>query len=267
MPIDLTNSLSSIGLNQYRSLQSMGSGKSINSAADNPAGLAESASFSVQISGAAQALSNAQNASSALNTAQGGVNQIASDLQGINTLSVQAGNGILTASDKQAIQTQINQSLQDINQVAQNTQFNGQPLLNGNQSITAQTGPNAGNAQTFSLPNLSGSALNVSNIDITSSAGQSSALSAVQNALNSVNSAGASLGAAQTGLDIAQSSQAISQVNASASNSALSDTNYASASSTLAQSNISQQAAIYAINMYNATQKSVLALLPGNSHA
>lgn len=262
MSIGLTNSLASIGISQYLSTQAMSSGKKLNTAADNPAGMAEAASFTVQISGAAQAMNNAQNSASLLNTAQGGVNQIASDLQGINALSVQAGNGALNALDKRAIQTQISQSLQDIGQTSQNAAFNGQPLLNGNQGLSAQTGPNVGNTQAVPSTNLSGTALGVNGINVTSQAGQSSALTAVSKALEAVSAAGSTLGAAQSGLGIAQSVQGASNSNASASNGALSDTNYASAASALAQSNIRQQATTYAINMYNATQKSVLAFLP-----
>lgn len=262
MSVGLTNSLAGIGINQYLSTQAMSSGKKLNTAADNPAGMAESVSFTVQISSAAQALNNAQNAASALNTAQGGVSQVANDLQGINTLSVQAGNGALNALDKQAIQTQINQSLQDINQTSQNAAFNGQPLLNGNQGLSAQTGPNVGNTQAVPSTNLSGNNLGVNSINVTSQTGQSSALNAISKALEAVSSAGSTLGAAQNGLSIAQSVQGTSYNNSSASNGTLSDTNYASAASTLAQSNIRQQATTYAINMYNTTQRSVLAFLP-----
>ncbi|HQT26983.1 MAG TPA: flagellin, partial [Burkholderiales bacterium] len=182
MSLGLMNSLGSIGINQYLSTQAMSSGKKLNTASDNPAAMAESVSFSVQISSTGQAISNAQNSESALNTAQGGVGQIAGDLQNISTLSVQAGNGVLNAADRQAIQAQVNQSLQDINQTVQNTQFNGQPLLNGNQGLSSQTGPNVGNTQAVPSANLSSAALGVNGIDITTQSGQSSALSSVSSA-------------------------------------------------------------------------------------
>lgn len=262
MSLGLTNSLSSIGINQYLSTQAMSSGKKLNTAADNPAGMAEAASFSVQISSTGQALNNAQNSESLLSTAQGGVNQVSGDLQNINTLSVQAGNGALNAADRQAIQSQINQSLQDINQTVRNTQFNGQTLLNGSQGLSSQNGPNVGNTQTIPSTNLSGAALGVNNINVTTQAGQASALSSVNSAIGQVSAAGASLGASQAGLEVSQSTQGSAFNNLSASNAALSDTNYASTASSLAQSNIQQQATTYAINMYKATQSSILSLLP-----
>lgn len=262
MSLGLTNSLSSIGINQYLSSQAMSSGKKLNTAADNPAGMAESVSFSVQISSTGQAMSNAQNSASVLSTAQGGVGQIAGDLQNINTLSVQAGDGALNATDRRAIQSQVGQSLQDINQTVQNTRFNGQTLLNGSQGLSSQNGPNVGNTQAIPSTNLSGAALGVNGIDVTTQSGQSSALSSVSSAIGQVSAAGASLGASQTGLEVSQSTQGAAFNNLSASNGSLSDTNYASTASSLAQSNIKQQATTYAINIYKATQNSILSLLP-----
>jgi len=262
MSTGLMGSLNSINLNQYLSMQSMSSGKRLNTAADNPAGMAQSVSYTVQLSSTAQAMSNAQDASSMLNVAQGGVTQVGGDLQNINTLSVQAGDGALNASDKRAIQAQINQSVQDINQTANNTQFNGKPLLNGTQSLSAQNGPNVGNAQSVPSTNLTASSLGLSGVDVTTPSGQVSALSAVSSAIDQVSASGASLGAAQTGLNVSQSTQGAAYNNLSAANGTLGDTNYASSASSLARSNIRQQATMYALNMYNDTQKSILTLFP-----
>ncbi len=262
MSTGLMRSLNSINLNQYQSMQSMGSGKRLNTATDNPAGMAQSASYTVQLSSTAQAMSNAQDASSILNTAQGGVTQVGNDLQNINTLTVQAGDGALNASDRRAIQSQINQSVQDINQTSNNTQFNGKTLLNGNQNLFAQNGPDVGNTQSVPSANLSASALGISGVNVTTSSGQVSALSSVSSAIDQVSASGASLGAAQTGLNISQSTQGVAYNNLSAANGTLGDTNYASSASSLARSNIRQQATMYALNMYNDTQKSVLTLFP-----
>ena len=262
MSTGLMSSLNSINLNQYQSMQSMGSGKRLNTAADNPAGMAQSASYTVQLSSTAQAMSNAQDASSMLNTAQGGVTQVGKDLQNINTLSVQAGDGALNASDKQAIQSQINQSVQDIGQTSNSTQFNGKTLLNGTQGLSAQNGPNVGNTQSVPSANLSASALGVSGVNVTTPSGQVSALSSVSSAIDQLSASGASLGAAQTGLNVSQSAQGAAYNNLSAANGALGDTNYASSASSLSRSNIRQQSTMYALNMYNDTQKSILTLFP-----
>lgn len=243
-------------------LQALSSGSSINSAADNAAGLAQSVSYSVQLSGTAQSISNAQNGISMLETASGAINQISQGLQDIRTLAVQAGSGALSASDRQVLQSQIGQITQNINQVAGNTQFNGQNLLDGSVNLTVQTGANAGQTQNIQLGNFSGSALGVSGVDVTTAAGQAAALTSLDSAIQQVNSQSANIGAAQSSLNSVISSQSNAYNNLAAAKSRVSDTDYAQVSSNLAQSNVQQQASLHALALYNSTQNSVLALLP-----
>jgi len=246
-------------------LQALASGNSINSAADNPAGMAQSTSYSVQLSGAAQSMNNIQDGISMLGTASGGIDQINQGLQDIRTLTVQAGNGALNASDLQSIQSQIGQIAQGIDQIAGNTQFNGQNLLDGSASLTVQTGANAGASQNLQLGNFSSAALGISGVDVTSSAGQSSALAALDNAIQQVNGQSANIGAAQSGLSSALSAQSTGYENLAAAKSRVSDTDYAQAASNLAQANIQQQTSLRALALYNSTQKNVLSLLPQQS--
>lgn len=243
-------------------LQALSTGKSINSAADNAAGLAQSTSYSVQLSGTAQAMSNVSNGMSMLETASGAIGQINQGLQDIRTLTVQAGNSILSASDRQAIQAQINQITQGINQISGNTQFNGQNLLDGNASLTIQAGPNAGQTQNLQLGNLSGAALGISGLDVTTTAGQSAALTALDSAIQQVSSQSASIGAAQSNLSSALANQGVAYENLAATRSRISDTDYAQASGNLTQANVQRQASLQALNLYNSTQKDVLSLLP-----
>src|SRR5208282_6060535 len=90
-------------------LEALGSGNNISSAAVNPAGSVESSSYTVQLSSTAQSMNNIQDGLSMLDTASGATNQITQNLQSINTLTVQAGDGALSSSDLQAIQSQIGQ--------------------------------------------------------------------------------------------------------------------------------------------------------------
>lgn len=243
-------------------LQALSSGSSINSAADNAAGLAQATSYSVQLSGTAQAMNNTQNGISMLDTAGGALDQINQGLQDIRTLTVQAGNGVLSASDRQIIQSQIGQLTQGIDQIAGNTQFNGQNLLDGSASFTLQTGANAGQTQNIQLGNLSSSALGISGLDVTTAAGQATALSSLDNAIQQVSSQSANIGAAQASLNSTLASQSTSYNNLAAAKSRVSDTDYAQTTSSLAQSNVQQQASLHALALYNSTQNSILTLLP-----
>ncbi len=244
-------------------IQALSTGNSINSAADNPAGQAQSTSYSVQLSGVAQSLNNIQNGISTLDTASGAVDQINQGLQDIRTLTVQAGNGTLNASDLQSIQSQIVQLTQGIDQIAGTTQFNGQNLLDGSAgNLSVQTGINAGETQTVQLGNLSSSALGISGLDVTTAAGQTAALSSLDNAIQQTNIQSANIGAAQSGLSSSLANQNTSYINLAAANSQISNTDYTQVSSNLAQANVQQQASLQALALYNSMQNNVLSLLP-----
>ncbi|MDD9148068.1 MULTISPECIES: flagellin N-terminal helical domain-containing protein [unclassified Sporolactobacillus] len=120
-----------------KSLQRLSSGLRINSAADDPAGLAISQKMQGQINGLNQASQNAQDANSLIQTADGSLSETQSILQNMRELAVQAGNDTNTAADRQQLQQEINQYTSEINGIANSTQFNTQNLLNGSQDASA----------------------------------------------------------------------------------------------------------------------------------
>ncbi len=257
--------LSSIQNNQSKLLtyfQQLSSGKSINSAADDPAGMAQSTSYQVQLSSQAQAMSGVQNNMSLLDTASGGMSQISDGLQQLNALAVQAGNGSLNANDLQSIQDQMSQLTQGIDQIARNTQFNGQNLLDGSFSSSLQS-----SGVSVALPNLSSAALGISGLDISSSSGQANAVSAINNALDLVNSQQASAGSVSAGLDAELSNLSDSYTNLSAANSSVSDTDFIKVISDMAQKTAQQQASIKALAIYNKIQKNTLSLISNNANS
>lgn len=243
-------------------MQVLSSGKSINSAADNPAGLAQSESYNVQLSGDAQAMNNIQDGLSLLDTAGGAFDQISQGLQDIRALTVQAGDGSLSTSDLQSIQDQIGQISQGIDQVAGSTQFNGQNLLDGSFSQSLQVGANAGQTQNIVLGNFSAASLGLTSLDVTTPTGQANALSTLDTAVQTVSDSQASLGASASSLNASLSNLSVTSENLAAANSRVSDTDYAKASSDLAQANVQQQASLQALAIYNSMQGNALALLP-----
>jgi flagellin len=244
-------------------MQELGSGNSISSAADDPAGMAQSTSYSVQLSSDAQAINNVQNGISLLDTAGGTYDQITQNLQDMRALTVQAGDGSLNADDLQVIQGQMDQIKQSIDQTVSNTQFNGQNLLDGSfGNANLQTGPNVGDTRTLSLGNSSSASLGISGLNITTASGQANALSSLDNAIQKVNTQGAGIGSLQDSLSSIISNLNTNYDSLAAAKSQVSDTDYAQASSSLAQSSVQQQASMRALAMYNATQNNVLSLLP-----
>ena len=127
--------------------EDLSSGLKINSAADNAAGYAIVQKFQTQVSGLSQASQNATDAINLSQTAGSALSQITSNLQSIRDLAVQAANGTYQASDRAAINTTVNQYLQQINTIANQTSFNGINVLNGSSSsLSFQVGANVGQA-------------------------------------------------------------------------------------------------------------------------
>ena len=117
---------------QAKATEKLSSGYKINRAADDAAGLSISEKMRKQIKGLDQASSNAQDGISAVQTAEGALTEVHSMLQRMNELAVQAANGTNSASDRQAIQNEIDQLTTEIDRVAETTKFNETYLLKGN---------------------------------------------------------------------------------------------------------------------------------------
>ncbi len=118
-----------------KSLQRLSSGLKINSAKDNPAGLAMAKRMNAQLMGLSMANQNASDGVSIIETADGAMSEISEMLQRMNELAVKAANGVESDGDRDVIQKEINQLSEEINRVAEATEFNGQKLLNGEFSM------------------------------------------------------------------------------------------------------------------------------------
>jgi flagellin len=130
--------------------QQLSSGLSINSPADNPAGYITAQGFTSQLNGLTQAISNANQGVSLLQTAQGAIEQQVSVVQQLNSIAVQAANGTQTTQEAQSLQSVVGQLTSQVSTIANQTQFNNINLLDGTFSnVQFQVGANEG--QTISL--------------------------------------------------------------------------------------------------------------------
>jgi flagellin len=135
-----------------QSLTRLSSGLRINSAADDAAGLAISQQFTTQVNGTNQAINNANDAVSEAQTAGGALTTIVNNLQSIRTLAVESANGSNSASDRQALDAQVQQQIAEITQIASQTSFNGASVLNGSSGTTTyQVGANVGDTISIDL--------------------------------------------------------------------------------------------------------------------
>jgi len=152
------NAQNAISQNQQglsTAMQRLSTGLKINSAADNAAGYSVSQRMTANINGTTQAASNANDAISMTQTAQGDLSSITANLQQIRTLAVQAANGSNSASDRAALNNQAQQLISEITRVASNSSFNGTNLLDGSFSATNfQVGANNNATSTIAIGSI-----------------------------------------------------------------------------------------------------------------
>ncbi|QQC63015.1 flagellin [Paraburkholderia ginsengisoli] len=139
----------------------LSSGKRINSAADDAAGLAISNIMQTQINGLNQGVSNSNDGVSMVQTASSGLSSLTSSLQRIRQLATQATNGSMTDDDRAALQQEVTQQVSEINRIASQTTYNGMNVLNGTLgSVSFQVGANVGQTITLNLSqNMSAAAV------------------------------------------------------------------------------------------------------------
>jgi len=245
-----------------QAIERLSSGKRINSASDDAAGLAIATRMTSQVRGLNAAMRNANDGISLAQTAEGGMNEISNMLQRMRELSVQSANGTLSAGDRTNLQTEVTALIAQIDDVATRTDFNGVKLLDGtNATVAIQTGTAAGEQVTISLTDVDATALAVNALDISTAAGAAAALTALDTALNTVTTAQAGLGAVQNRLEATVSSLSNRVTNLSESRSRIEDADFSTETTALAKNQILSQASTAMLAQANQSQQGVLSLI------
>lgn len=257
--------LSSTQSTMNTSLERLSSGLRINRAADDAAGLAISEKLRAQTNGLGQASSNAQDAISLVQTAEGALNETHSILQRMRQLAVQSSNDTNTADDRAAIQKEVSALNDELDRIATTTQFNGQNLLDGtggsSGSFTFQVGANSGQTVTVAFAKADTTTLAVGTADVSTQAGAASALTAIDAAIKTVSGNRADLGAVQNRLQHTINSLSVASENAAAAESRIRDTDMAKEMSAFSRSQILSQAGVSMLAQANSAPQSVLKLL------
>ena len=169
--LNAQRNLSSSQMSLTTSLQRLSSGLRINSAKDDAAGLAIATRMTSQINGLDQAARNANDGISMAQTAEGGLSTATDLLQRMRQLAVQSANGSNSASDRASLQAEVSQLQQELNRVANTTQFNGLNLLDGSvNNAQFQVGANANQTINFSIGSAQASAIGNNSVKGTDSA-------------------------------------------------------------------------------------------------
>ena len=249
-----------------KSMEQLSTGKRINSAADDAAGLAIGNRMTAQIKALDQSVRNANDGISMMQTAEGATKEITSMLQRMRELSVQAANDSYSAGDRTAIAGEMTQLTSEVTRIASNTQWNGMSILCGAtaySSMTFQVGTegDATSAITVGFSAMSAGALTISALSVSTSVQAQASIELLDTAITAVDTFRSGLGARINRLTSAADNLANVALNTSASRSQIEDTDYAQATTELAKSQIIQQAATAMLAQANQAPQSVLSLL------
>jgi flagellin len=254
-------------------MQQLSTGKRINNSVDDVAGMAISTRLTSQIRGLNQAVRNANDGISLIQTAEGATEQVTNMLQRMRELAVQASNDTNNTNDRSFLNLEFQQLNSQINKIATYTQWNAANVLDGAQRevgagsgvFSFQVGANASQTISITLPNMqtsgTGMLTNIASSMITSSTSANSALGAISTALDNVNLERAKMGAVISRLQFTSDNLSNVAAKAQESRSRIEDTDYSQATTDLARRNNIQQAAQAMLAQANQAPQAVLQLL------
>ena len=258
-------------------MEQLSTGKKINSAGDNASGLAISTRLTSQIRGLDTAIRNANDAMSMVNTAEGALDEITAMMQRMRELAVQSGTGTTAAADRTYLNAEYVALRNEIDRIADNTQWNGRNILDGSagasvgkSTVAFQVGVNQNQTISTSFGNVNNtdghmSALASTRLSAATIASAvivaSNAITQLDNTISDVSAQRATFGAISNRLTHAVDNLTNVKTNTEASRSRIMDTDYAAATSELARTQIIQQAGTAMLAQANQLPQTVLALL------
>ena len=284
MPIRIFNNIPSLnaqrilGVNNERlskSVERIASGIRINRGADDAAGLAISEALRSDIRGLRQAVRNANDGVSLINVAEGAMNEQSGILIRLRELASQAATGTVGSTERQTLQLEFSALQNEIDRIANTTEFNGQKLIDGTLASTVtssdhvliQIGLDATSDSRINLNKqldltaITASALSINTLSITASDAALTALDSINAAITSVTKGRGKVGAVQNRLVRAISNLSVSAENLQAAESAIRDADIAEEVALLTRNQILVSASTAMVGQANLLPQSVLQLL------
>lgn len=225
-----------------QSYTKLATGSRINSAANDPSGLAISNKMTSQVNGYDKGTENALSSQDLVKTADSALSSISDSLKRMKELAVQASNGTYTAADKKNIQNEINQLKEGIKETVSGTEFNTMKLVDGSYADKTIASTPSGTGKTMTIQNTSLETLGIKDFDVTGSFDMSS----IDKAIESVSDSRANLGSISNSIDTMVGSNTNASLNLSASESKIADTDIEKAASDLKSLNLRQNVQMYA---------------------
>lgn len=260
-------SLNNVTKDRADTFEKMASGQRINKASDDAAGLAISEKLKADVASSRQATRNAGDGISMIQTAEGGLEEVSNILVRLRELSVQSASDTVGDQEREFSDLEYQQLTQEIDRIAESTQFNGTKLLTGegDQKDFQIGSGNDDFADRISYSpgdtNASLGALGLESTGVASKGDAQSNLEAIDTAINSVNGNRANLGALQNRLQSTIQNLDVKVENLSAANSRIRDTDYAKATADSASQGIIEQASTAVLAQANSSQQGALRLI------
>jgi len=264
MSLIVQNNLRSSQQAMQTAMERLSSGLRINSAKDDPAGQAIANRMGAQLRGMEQAIRNTNDGISMVQTAEGSLNQINDNLQRIRELSVQAANGTNAPDDLDSIQNEINQRLDEIDRLAEQSNFNGIGLFDSSKEVNIQVGANDGDSIAVRLAAMNRQALGLESFSVLDDGNATdNPLKALDGAIKQVDRQRSYLGAVQNRFESVIDGLNTNIINTSAAQSRIQDADYAREISNLIHAQILQQVGIAILAQANQQPQMILRLLEG----
>lgn len=247
-----------------KTLGQISSGKRINGAADDAAGLSITTRLSSQVSGAQQAQRNGLDAKSLIETEDSALAQISSGLQRLQELSIQQGNGILNDSDRASLNKEASQITDNINQIVEQSSFNGKSLFqqsDNNSNLSFQLGDKSGDVVSLTA-NVTADPIKegLNQLDF-SSEDSANNLATLENVQQQVTDRRSELGAVSNRIDSSIDQQAHEEIQTETARSRVEDADVAELVSQLIVEGVKQQAQLAVQSQANASAEDTLRLL------
>ena len=244
-------------------LERLSTGKRINSAKDDAAGLAIATSMTAEVRGMGQAIRNANDGISLAQTAEGALNEVSNMLQRVRELAVQSKNGTYAdATDRAYMDAEVDQLQAQVTDILTNTKFNGVAVFGGTDvTFTIATGGAATDTVTLTSKGITAANYSATALDVTSAANAATTITNVDLAMGEINATRATLGAGQNRLESVVNNLTTNSTNLSDARSRIEDTDYSAETTALAKAQILSQASTAMLSQANQSQQNVLSLL------
>lgn len=258
-----SNASNAASMMQNEAMERLSTGKRINGAKDDAAGLAIVTGMTSDIRAMDQGIRNANDGIALAATAEGALDEVTNMLQRVRELAVQSSTGTYNADARTYMDTEVDELQAQISDILANTDFNGVSLFSttSGTDVTVTIAVDATNTVDLTSTAIDGTNISTTALDVTTATLAGTTITNVDSALDDVSATRASLGAGQNRLESAISNLTTTMTNLSEARSRIEDTDYSAETTALAKAQILSQASTAMLAQANQSQQNVLSLL------